>query len=65
MRERLEILRRQRVELEEAIADLERTCGIVDGMLRERQGAAASPASAEKNVEAAKAGDGSAAGSQS
>jgi DNA-binding transcriptional MerR regulator len=37
MRERLEVLRRQRVELEEAIVDLERTCGIVDGMLRERQ----------------------------
>ena len=37
MRERLEVLRKQRVELEEAIADLERTCGIVDGMLRERQ----------------------------
>lgn len=37
MRERLEALRKQRVELEEAIADLERTCEIVDGMLRERQ----------------------------
>ncbi len=37
MRERLEVLRRQRGELEAAIADLERTCGIVDGMLRERQ----------------------------
>jgi hypothetical protein len=37
MRERLEALRKQRVELEEAIADLERTCDIVDGMLRERQ----------------------------
>jgi len=33
----LEALRKQRIELEEAIADLERTCGIVDGMLRERQ----------------------------
>jgi DNA-binding transcriptional MerR regulator len=37
MRERLEALRKQRVELEEAIGDLERTCDIVDGMLRERQ----------------------------
>jgi DNA-binding transcriptional MerR regulator len=37
MRERLEALRKQRVELEEAIGDLERTCEIVDGMLRERQ----------------------------
>ncbi len=37
MRERLEALRKQRLELEEAIADLERTCEIVDGMLRERQ----------------------------
>ncbi len=37
MRERLEALRKQRFELEEAIADLERTCEIVDGMLRERQ----------------------------
>ncbi len=37
MRERLDALRKQRVELEEAIADLERTCEIVDGMLRERQ----------------------------
>jgi DNA-binding transcriptional MerR regulator len=37
MRERLEALRKQRIELEEAIGDLERTCEIVDGMLRERQ----------------------------
>lgn len=37
MRERLEALRKQRLELEDAIADLERTCDIVDGMLRERQ----------------------------
>ncbi len=37
MRDRLEVLRRQRSELEAAIADLERTCGIVEGMLRERQ----------------------------
>lgn len=36
MRERLSALRQQRVELEEAISDLERTCEIVDGMLRER-----------------------------
>ena len=36
MRERLTALRQQRHELEEAIADLERTCEIVDGMLREK-----------------------------
>lgn len=36
MRERLEALKRQRIELEEAIKELERTCEIVDGMLRER-----------------------------
>ena len=36
MRERLAALRQQRHELEEAISDLERTCEIVDGMLRER-----------------------------
>jgi len=40
MRERLEALRQQRVEVDEAIADLERTCGIVDGMLKERIAAA-------------------------
>ena len=34
--ERIETLRHQRGELEEAIGDLERTCEIVDGMLRER-----------------------------
>jgi hypothetical protein len=37
MRERLEALRRQRVELEDAIADLERTVVVVDGMLKERE----------------------------
>ncbi len=36
MRERLQALRQQRIELEEAIADLERTCEIIDGMLKER-----------------------------
>ena len=36
MAERLVALREQRVELEEAIADLERTIEIVDGMLKER-----------------------------
>jgi DNA-binding transcriptional MerR regulator len=41
MRERLESLRSQRIELDRTIADLERTCGIVDGMLRERVGTAA------------------------
>jgi hypothetical protein len=39
MRERLEALRNQRVELEDAIADLERTVVVVDGMLKEREGA--------------------------
>ncbi len=37
MRERLEALKKQRIEIEETIADLERTCEIVDGMLKERQ----------------------------
>ncbi len=41
MRERLDALRHQRVEVEEAIADLERTCDIVDGMLKERLAGAA------------------------
>jgi DNA-binding transcriptional MerR regulator len=39
MRDRLEALRKQRIELEEAIADLERTIVVVDGMLKEREGA--------------------------
>ena len=42
MRERLESLRKQRVEIEEAIADLERTIVIVDGMLKDRLAKAAS-----------------------
>lgn len=37
MRERLDALRLQRVELEDAIADLERTVVVVDGMLKERE----------------------------
>jgi DNA-binding transcriptional MerR regulator len=37
MRERLEALRKQRVEIEEAITDLERTIGVVDGMLKDRE----------------------------
>jgi DNA-binding transcriptional MerR regulator len=37
MRERLEALRKQRVEIEEAITDLDRTIGVVDGMLKERE----------------------------
>lgn len=37
MRERLEALRKQRVEIDEAIADLERTVVVVDGMLKERE----------------------------
>lgn len=40
MRERLEALRKQRIELEDAIADLERTVVVVDGMLKEREAAA-------------------------
>ena len=40
MRERLEALRDQRIELEEAIGDLERTVVLVDGMLKEREAAA-------------------------
>ena len=39
MRERLEALRQQRVELEDAIGDLERTVVVVDGMLKEREAA--------------------------
>lgn len=41
MRERLEALRKQRVEVDEAIVDLKRTCEIVDGMLKERMAGAA------------------------
>jgi DNA-binding transcriptional MerR regulator len=37
MRERLEALRKQQIEIQEAIADLERTIGVVDGMLKERE----------------------------
>jgi hypothetical protein len=37
MRERLEALKKQRVEMDEAIADLERTVVVVDGMLKERE----------------------------
>lgn len=40
MRDRLEALKQQRSEIEETIADLERTCGIVDGMLKEKLGGA-------------------------
>ncbi len=36
LRERLVALREQRIEIEEAILDLERTCDIVDGMLKEK-----------------------------
>jgi DNA-binding transcriptional MerR regulator len=42
MRERLDALRKQRVEIDEALADLERTIGIVDGMLKDRLAKAAS-----------------------
>lgn len=37
LRERLDALRRQRVELDETIAELERSCSIVEGMLREKE----------------------------
>ena len=37
LRERLVALREQRLEIEDAIADLERTCNIVDGMLKEKK----------------------------
>lgn len=36
MRERLNALQQQRIELDQAIADLERTVEIVDGMLKDR-----------------------------
>jgi hypothetical protein len=37
MRERLDALKVQQVEIQDAIADLERTIGVVDGMLKERE----------------------------
>src|SRR6478672_4588341 len=37
LKDRLVGLKKQRHEIEEAIADLERTCDIVDGMLKERE----------------------------
>ena len=42
-RERLEALRKQRVELEDAISDLEKTITVVDGMLKEREAAEGVP----------------------
>lgn len=36
LRDRLVALKEQQVEIQEAIADLERTCEIVDGMLKEK-----------------------------
>lgn len=36
MRDRLETLQRQRIEIDRAIEDLERTCEIVDGLLRQK-----------------------------
>src|SRR5216110_1715868 len=42
-RERLEALRKQRIELEEAITDLEKTITVVDGMLKEREAADNAP----------------------
>lgn len=37
LRERLAALTRQRAEVDQTIAELERTCDIVDGMLKDRQ----------------------------
>ena len=54
MRERLEALRKQRVELEDAIADLERTVVVVDGMLKERE-AAGTPQGAPRQLTTATA----------
>jgi DNA-binding transcriptional MerR regulator len=42
-RERLEALRKQRLELEDAISDLEKTITVVDGMLKEREAAESAP----------------------
>ncbi|TMJ39609.1 MAG: MerR family DNA-binding transcriptional regulator [Alphaproteobacteria bacterium] len=42
-RERLEALRKQRLELEDAISDLEKTITVVDGMLKEREAADNAP----------------------
>ena len=42
-RERLEALRKQRVELVDAISDLEKTITVVDGMLKEREAAESAP----------------------
>jgi DNA-binding transcriptional MerR regulator len=42
-RERLEALRKQRLELEDAISDLEKTITVVDGMLKERETAESAP----------------------
>ena len=39
MRERLEALHQQRIEIDEAIVDLKRSVEIVDGMLKEREAA--------------------------
>ena len=44
LRERLEGLKRQRIELDEALIDLERTCVVVDSMLKEREGGKAGAA---------------------
>ena len=37
MRERLDALRKQRIEMDDAVADLERTIGVVDSMLKDRE----------------------------
>jgi DNA-binding transcriptional MerR regulator len=42
-RERHEALRKQRLELEDAISDLEKTITVVDGMLKEREAAESAP----------------------
>ena len=38
MRQQLDVLHRRRQDIDEAIADLERTIGIIEGMLKERRG---------------------------
>ena len=42
-RERLEALRQQRIELEDAIQELEKTITTVDGMLKEREATGVAP----------------------
>lgn len=43
-REQIRSLERQRADIDQAIADLQRTCDVVSGMLKERQKAGQAPA---------------------